>query len=335
VFVGLIAALIVAPSFAQDCPEFVGFADTPWCCAYDVAAFGSYAYVANGRHGLRVIDVSTPSSPIEVGFYDTPGQAYGVAVSGRFAYVGDHLTGLRVIDVSTPSNPIEVGFHDTPESASGVAVSGSYAYVADGYSLRVIDVSTPSNPIEVGFVDTGHGATDVVVSGSYAFVAGGHWDSGALRVIDISTPEHPIEIGYFRIRVVYGVDVSGRHAYVAAASGLWVIDVSTPANPRTAAFFDTTDHAREVAVSGVHAFVAKDNHPGEPTGLLVIDVSDPSRPVEVGNYDLEDAMSVTVDGRYLYVTEGGKGLDVLDPTGCPGFVPEPPAPRRPSGRVRP
>jgi hypothetical protein len=39
--------------------------------------------------GLRVIDVSNPSSPREVGFYDTPGWASGVAVSGTYAYVAD------------------------------------------------------------------------------------------------------------------------------------------------------------------------------------------------------------------------------------------------------
>jgi hypothetical protein len=48
----------------------------------DVAVSGSYAYVADGDAGLRVIDVSNPSSPREVGAYDTPGDAWGVAVSG-------------------------------------------------------------------------------------------------------------------------------------------------------------------------------------------------------------------------------------------------------------
>jgi hypothetical protein len=41
--------------------------------------------------GLRVIDVSNPSSPREVGFYDTPGNARGVAVSGSYAYVADGI----------------------------------------------------------------------------------------------------------------------------------------------------------------------------------------------------------------------------------------------------
>jgi hypothetical protein len=79
-----------------------------------------------------VIDVSNPSSPREVGAYDTPGSALGVAVSGTYAYVADGSEGLRVIDVSNPSSPREVGFYDTPGDAWGVAVSGTYAYVADG-----------------------------------------------------------------------------------------------------------------------------------------------------------------------------------------------------------
>ena len=65
--------------------------------------------------GLRVIDVSTPSAPVEVGTHrHAPGSSYGIAVSGGYAYVADGDGGLRVIDVSTPSAPVEVGFVDTP-----------------------------------------------------------------------------------------------------------------------------------------------------------------------------------------------------------------------------
>jgi hypothetical protein len=133
--------------------------------------------VADGDAGLRIIDVSTPSSPVEVGFFDTGGWAWGVAVSGSYAYVADGSDGLRIIDVSTPSSPVEVGFYDTGGESWGVAVSGSYAYVADAWNgLRIIDVSTPSSPVEVGFFDTGFQAFGVAVSGSYAYVA--DWADG-------------------------------------------------------------------------------------------------------------------------------------------------------------
>jgi hypothetical protein len=44
---------------------------------------GPYAYVADGSEGLRVIDVSNPSSPREVGFYDTPGMPMAWRSRGR------------------------------------------------------------------------------------------------------------------------------------------------------------------------------------------------------------------------------------------------------------
>ena len=133
-----------------------------------VAVSGAYAYVANWAGGLRVIDVSNPSSPREVGAYDTPGDALGVAVSGAYAYVA--AGSLRVVDVSNPASPREVGAYDTPRWAYGVAVSGPYAYVAAG-SLRVVDVSNPASPREVGYYDTPGFARGVAVSGAYAYVA--------------------------------------------------------------------------------------------------------------------------------------------------------------------
>jgi hypothetical protein len=69
--------------------------------------------VADDSGGLRVVDVSTPANPTEVGFYDTPRSAYGVAVSGSTVYVADWSRGLRVVDVSTPANPTEVGYFTT------------------------------------------------------------------------------------------------------------------------------------------------------------------------------------------------------------------------------
>jgi hypothetical protein len=57
---------------------------------------GAYAYVAAGSSGLRVIDVSDPAAPVEVGFYDTPGEAWGVAVAGDYVHLADGSAGLDV-----------------------------------------------------------------------------------------------------------------------------------------------------------------------------------------------------------------------------------------------
>ncbi|MFN3929222.1 MAG: carboxypeptidase regulatory-like domain-containing protein, partial [Thermoflexus sp.] len=63
----------------------------------DVAVAGSYAYVADREGGLRIVDVSDPAAPREVGFYDTPGYAGDVAVVGSYAYVADGEGGLVIL----------------------------------------------------------------------------------------------------------------------------------------------------------------------------------------------------------------------------------------------
>jgi hypothetical protein len=76
--------------------------------------------VANYALGLRVIDVSNPAAPVEVGSIDTPDLACDVSVVGGLTYVADGTSGLRVVDVSDPAAPVEVGSIDTPGNARGV-----------------------------------------------------------------------------------------------------------------------------------------------------------------------------------------------------------------------
>ena len=80
-----------------------------------------------------MIDVSTPSTPFETGFFDTPGRAFSVASSGSYAYVADWGQALRVIDAGDPAAPSEIGFYDTPGETAEVALAGGYVFVADEY----------------------------------------------------------------------------------------------------------------------------------------------------------------------------------------------------------
>ena len=89
------------------------------------------AYIADGD-GLRIVDVSDPNTPNEIGFYGTPGDARNVAVSCNIAHVADGAGGLRIADISDPEQPVEAGFYDTPGDARNVEVVGNTVYVADG-----------------------------------------------------------------------------------------------------------------------------------------------------------------------------------------------------------
>jgi hypothetical protein len=284
----------------------VGHYDTPGR-AHGVAVAGSYAYVADWKSGLRIVDISNPQSPHGEGHYDTPGRARGVAVGGSYAYVADGNSGLRIIDVSNPQSPSEAGAYHTPGRAYGVAVAGSYAYVADAWAgLRVISVADPAHPVEIGSCDTPGDAIGVAVAGSYAYVADGYL---GLRVIDVSVPAAPHETGHCDTPgAAYGVAVAGSYAYVADGnSGLRIINITNPQSPSEAGYYDTPRDAFDVAIAGSYAYVADGN-----SGLRIINITNPQSPSEAGYYDTpRDAFDVAIAGSHAYVADRKAGLRII------------------------
>jgi hypothetical protein len=117
-----------------------------------VTVAGIYAYVADGDSGLRIIDISNPTAPIEVGSYTAPGPVYDVTVTRNYAFVAEGSNGLRIIDVSNPNLPFEVSFYDFPGGAEKVFLKGTYVYVGPDYygTTHIIDISNPAVPIEAG-----------------------------------------------------------------------------------------------------------------------------------------------------------------------------------------
>ena len=65
-----------------------------------VAVSGNYAYIAEGMPGvLRVIDISDPCFPSEIGYHDLPDSGFAVEIDGPYAYTACGSAGLSIIQV--------------------------------------------------------------------------------------------------------------------------------------------------------------------------------------------------------------------------------------------
>ncbi|MFC2172131.1 LVIVD repeat-containing protein [Acidobacteriota bacterium] len=126
----------------------VGAVDTPGYTR-DAAVSGSHAYVADSDYGLRIIDVSRPDSPTEVGAIDIPDSNIDrVCVSGSFLFIYDSCFPppafyqlLRVIDVSNPSSPVEINAVPVPRIRN-FKTSGSYLYIVSRETgMSIYDIS--------------------------------------------------------------------------------------------------------------------------------------------------------------------------------------------------
>lgn len=283
--------------------------------AWNLYVSGNFSYIATGRTGLAVMNISNPTNPSAPYYEDTNGDALGVYVRNDYAYVADAGSGLAVIDVSDPTDLGSPIYMDTTGFSTNVYVSGDYAYIADGESgLAIIDISDPTNPGNPIYEDTISYAHDIHVSGNYSFVG----DHIGLAVINISDPTNPGAPIYMETSgQAWGVYISGDYAYVAdGISGLAVIDISDPTNPGNPVYEDTLSDARAVYVSGDYAYVADYEE-----GLAVIDISDPTNPSAPAYQDtIGLAYGVHVKGNYAYVANGYYGLAVLD-TDIGSFTP--------------
>jgi hypothetical protein len=284
-----------------------------------VAVAGGRAYVAAGDAGLRVIDVSDPPSPEEIGAVDSPGREVDVSIRGSYAYVAAQDRsirregGLRVVDVSNAASPTLVGTLDVGGSAEAVRVVGSYAYVAAAASgLRVVDVSDPHLPVEVSGLSwsAAWSALDLDVVAGRAYLLGAR----SLRVIDVSDPRSPVEVGSFEgFSSAQQVRVHNGYAFVGDYfQGLRILDVSQGDTPVEVAA-EGADGVPALDLTSDRAYVSF-----RGVGLRVLDVSDPLSPVELGVYAAPDSVNkLYVDGPLAYLTTGSSSrmfiADVSDP----------------------
>ncbi len=131
--------------------------------SHDVKLWGGRALLADWNYGLRVVDISRPEHPAEIGVLPTPATAIcislGESMGRTMAAVAEGHSGVSLVafdDAGRPSlvarhplglNPSDAPHPETGGWAHGVAWCGAYLFVADWKrGLDVLDVRDPGKP---------------------------------------------------------------------------------------------------------------------------------------------------------------------------------------------
>ncbi len=287
---------------------------TPTLVSEYPAALGEFTVAGNtlyGPPGLRVVDVSDPANPREVGFNDTVvGQ--GVAVAEGYAYVAAGWHGLRVVDVSRVAPPARAtAMAGLPAQGQNVAVAGDRAYVADGiYGLKIVDIADPAAPWPLAALSTSSTVGDVAVAERYAYLVG---DSSGLHVVDVADAAAPQEVAVKKDLTGRAIAVRGSMAYLIDGNSLRVVNITHPLSPTQASRFVLSETPTDIAVDDHYAYLPS-------KGLQVVDVSDPTKPGIAGSAGDWNARGVALSplttGRatHAYVAAHADGLRVVDVT---------------------
>jgi hypothetical protein len=139
--------------------------------AVDIFTRGNYVYLACQNLGLKIIDVSSPASPVLIGDCDTPGIASGVTMrsdDNNHVYVADGPSGIQIIDVSIPTNPYIVGNYTTESDVLSIAGGDLlvYATLADS-TIAALIVGNPGYIKLVGIGNIPHAPSGIGIAHGY------------------------------------------------------------------------------------------------------------------------------------------------------------------------
>src|SRR5262249_39982363 len=89
--------------------------------AHNIYLARTYAYVAGGRAGLIILDITNREQPRVDQMFDAGGcindlrdEKLGITNASEFAYLADGCNGMRVVQLTSPDTPGSAGFSPRP-----------------------------------------------------------------------------------------------------------------------------------------------------------------------------------------------------------------------------
>lgn len=171
----------------------------------DIFSTDPYVYIAGTTEteGVHIIDVSTPSEPLEVGLYDPGYYIHDCHVSGDIMFASAFYNGfLDIVDISDKSAPQLISQIDVPDGkvhSASLTMDGKYLFVApeqDGLPARIFNIEDPFDVFEVATYTANPLSLvhNPYILGDFAFIS--HNTEG-LRIVDLVDPTTPVEVGYY------------------------------------------------------------------------------------------------------------------------------------------
>jgi hypothetical protein len=234
-----------------------------------------YAVLAYGSAGMRIVDVTNPAKPFQVG-----GLGGRDVYSNRIRVVGSRAlfwdTGRAVVDISNPVRPgpvvpwLQTRLRVNKFDVRDLAISGDDLYL--GCNERGLAILSLADILAMKRPEPRKERDEDWLKMNRGSYANGH----NLRALDVleTKPE-----GRRLAMCLYLLEpVPDQKSARAGKYRLSALDVSEPKNIREVAAFDLESFPDDVAVDGSNVFV------GRSKAVTLFDFADPSAPKKVCDF---------------------------------------------------
>ena len=321
IYLGSGGSVIIFDASDTSNPQKIGTISFPGREVIDIYILDTLMLVADSDKGSRIVNVSDPYSPVEVGLIES-GWAKSIFAKSNLAYVGEYIDSwqLSIYDISDVQNPSLLGACSVTVWIEDVIVDDNYTYMAnliDG--LRIFDVADSTNPYEISnYAISGYTVSLDLYCDTLLLVTSQLGASG-LWIFNVRDPHNPILVAYDTTISWGGDDVChfSHYAYVSSVfEGTFISDINDPSNPFVVGIYTPPCLVFEDRNTNIGSYL----YIGEcgtlewlGNALRTIDASDPTNPVSI-DYDIipDKSRDVDIQGDYAYVANFASGMYILD-----------------------
>jgi hypothetical protein len=279
----------------------------------EVAVQDSLLFVACGSWGAQIYSVSNPANPRELSSMDAV--IGDLCVQDTFCYTAGDGS-FRVYNCANPAQPAQVAA--VSDSGDVIAEANGYVYVGHGSSgsgLNVYDARNPHSPTLINAL--GGAQLALFIRGQLLFRTS--VQSSYFQILDISDPTSIHEIGRidgYGGQALYADDYFAYLSCTYDHEGLFVIDITNPANPQLRDSLNpegTENYDSHVPAPLSYGYLAS-----MEGGLVTLDMHNVNNLSQVWEgYKADQSVSIAVDNGRAYIANvwvGTQIVDVTDPT---------------------
>lgn len=318
-------------------------APTPIQVSGKIYAYKDFIFVNDKASGVHVIDNTNPSNPNKIAFIKIPGNV-DISIKDDYLYA-DSLGDLIVLDISDINNinivkrmeSVLNGYVNWPFEADFIETEGidyekdiivgwetvTERRLKEEYQQKVGDGDIIfAETFNAAGGDAGQGGSlaRFKIVDDYLYAV----DSHSINVFNIQDLENPQDLqdvyAGFDIETIFNKD---NYLFLGSMSGMYIYDISSPAEPTFISEFQHGTACDPVVVDGDYAYVTLrgGNRCGATeSGLFIVDISNIANPVLSESYAMDEPFGLGIKDEKLFICDGASGLKVYDKTDVENLV---------------
>ncbi len=266
------------------------------------------AYVADGANGLLILNISNINDRTLLGKFETEGAAENIIVTNDTIYLTVENF-LYLMDSSDLSNPVEINHYNATGYINDIAVKNEIVYLTnDEQGLTILDTSDDDLTLIGDFNVEDSAFQSIIIENEVAYIT---TRSHGFIILNVSQPNKPQILGQCDlIGSLNSIYINGTMAFISAEDqGIHLVNITNLDDPGRINTYNTTGNSTNVLIDGKIVYISDNIE-----GIIKFELNNYSdKPTDNTTHRLNGiAKKMLIDDNNLYVSEGTKGIEIIN-----------------------